>query len=106
VSIAARRRGPGESNIMKAFDLEKLDTTYRFTVWDREVPEWRYLAKAKELKLTLVKQPGMISVLKRVQVAGKKRQTAEEIGYLLSELPDVEFEGGARLKKRPKKPKA
>lgn len=91
---------------MKAFDLEKLDTSYRFKIWDREVPDWKDIARQFDLKLTIVKDRDLISVMKRVQITGKKRQPLEEIGYILAEAPNVEFEGGARLKKRPKKAKA
>ncbi len=91
---------------MKAFDLEKLDTSYRFKIWDRELPDWKDLALQHDLKLTVVKERGLISVMKRVQVTGKKRQSLEEVGYLLAEAYGVEFEGGTRLKKRPKKAKA
>lgn len=87
---------------MKVFDLEKLASSYRFKIWDREWPDWKEFARGNDLKVTIVKEPGLVSVMKRVELTGKKRQSLDEIGYLLSEAPDAEFEGGARLKKRPK----
>ena len=91
---------------MKAFDLEKLDTSFRIKIWDRELPDWKDLARQFDLKITVIKDRDLISVMKRVQISAKKRQPLEEIGYILAEAPHVEFEGGARLKKRPKKAKA
>ncbi len=90
---------------MKAFDLEKLDASYRFKIWDRELPDWKDVARQHDLKLAVVKDPGLVSVMKRVQVTGKKRQGLEELGYVLADLSGIEFEGGARLKKRPKNAK-
>lgn len=87
---------------MKVFDLEKLSSSYRFKIWDREWPDWKDFARANELKVAIVKEPDLISVMKRVELTGKKRQSLDEIGFLLSEAPGAEFEGGARLKKRPK----
>jgi hypothetical protein len=91
---------------MKAFDLEKLPSSYRFKIWDREYPDWKDFARACDLKIKLVPEKDLISVMKRVELAGKKRQSLEEVGYLLAEAPNAAFEGGARLKKRPKKPKS
>jgi hypothetical protein len=91
---------------MKVFDLEKLASSFRFKIWDREWPDWKDFARANDLKVSIVKEPGLISVMKRVELTGKKRQSVDEIGYVLSEAPDAEFEGGARLKKRPKQQKA
>ncbi|MEX2188048.1 MAG: hypothetical protein WD875_14680 [Pirellulales bacterium] len=91
---------------MKVFDLEKLNASYRFKIWDREWPDWKDFARANDLKVAMVKEPELVSVMKRIELTGKKRQSIDEIGYLLSEAPDADFEGGARLKKRPKTAKA
>jgi hypothetical protein len=91
---------------MKVFDLEKQPSSFRFTIWDREYPDWKDFARAFDLKIKLVPVKDMISVMKRVELTGKKRQSLDEVGYLLAEAPGAAFEGGARLKKRPKKAKA
>lgn len=90
---------------MKVFDLEKLTSSYRFKIWDRQLPDWKDFARANDLKIKLVPDKELISVMKRVELVGKKRQSLDEIGYLLAEAPGAEFEGGARLKRRPKKQK-
>lgn len=91
---------------MHVFDLEKLPSSYRFKIWDREYPDWKDFARANDLKIKLVPDKELISVLKRVELLGKKRQSLDEVGYLLAEAPGAEFEGGVRLKKRPKNQKA
>jgi hypothetical protein len=90
---------------MKVFDLEKLPTSFRFKIWDREYPDWKDFARTNDLRIKIVPEKDMISVMKRVELSAKKRQNVEEIGYLLADAPGAEFEGGARLKKRPKKQK-
>ncbi len=91
---------------MKVFDLEKLNSSFRFKIWDREWPDWKDFARANDLKVAVVKEPGLVSVMKRIELTGKKQQGVDEIGYLLSEAPGADFDGGARLKKRPKREKA